>query len=284
MASDLALVFVFIAIILGTVTQILKRYILKETNPYAYSLATQIISGLIFLPFAIINFSLPQELIAYAVLAFASILWSLVSISTYISYKQTEISIRDPIGQSKLLWALLFGVLFLGEMITSHRIIGTSIIFLGVVILIWSPKRKFGKLSDPGIRWTLLAAILNAMVFLLDKASLRWFVPEVYGFFVYLFPMFILVLFLKKRKHHISHLFKIRAKSTILSIVLSAVAYYFTLKAFSLADFTLVYPLLQLTTLLTVVGGIFIMKEKENLWQKIIASVLIIIGAIILKF
>ena len=65
--------------------------------------------------------------------------------------------------------------------------------------------------------------------------------------------------------------------------IMASAAYYFTLKSFSLADVTLVYPFLQLATLLTVIGGIVFMKERDHFWQKIIAVVFVIAGAIILK-
>jgi hypothetical protein len=77
----------------------------------------------------------------------------------------------------------------------------------------------------------------------------------------------VLSLFLYKRTHHVGHLFRIRWPSVLMLTVLSAVTYYFVLKAFSLADVTLVYPLLQLTTLFTVLGGIIFMKEREHFWQ-----------------
>lgn len=283
MVYNQALIFVAFAVLFGAITKLLHRYVLKETDPYAYSLVTNIISAIIFLPFVIVNFSLPKDPISYFVLGLASILWAMVSMSAFISYKGAEVSIRDPLNQSKILWALLFGVLFLGEVVTQYRIIGTVIIFLGISLLIWHPERRFGRLSEPGVRWTFGAAILSAIVAIVDKASLRWFVPEVYIFAVYFFPTIILALFIRKRVHHVDYLFKVRGKSVIIAIIMSALTYYFTIKAFSLADVTLVYPLLQLSALVAVIGGILLMKEKEHFWQKIIATIIIIVGSIIIR-
>jgi len=275
-------IFVTLAILAGAMARLLQRYVLKETDPYAYSFLTQIISAVFFLPFALANFTLPTDPKAWVVLAGASILWTLVSLTASISYKGTEVSLRDPIAQSKLLWVLPLSILFLKEQITVYRALGTLIIFLGVSLLIWHPERKLGRLADKGVRWTLMAALLAAVVTIVDKAALRWFVPEVYGFMVYFFPMMILVLFLQRRKHHVNHLFKNRAKSALLAIMCSVLTYYFTLKAFAVADVTLAYPLLQLTTVITVFGGIIMLKEREHIWQKMIAAVLVVIGASIL--
>ncbi len=278
-------VFLFIvgAIITGTATNLLNKYVLKETDPYAFSLLTQIIAAILFLPLALTHFSLPHEPRAWVVLAFASILWSLVSMTTFISYKKTDVSIRCPLSQSRLLLTFLLGIFFLGEALTSHRLLGTLTIFVGICILVYHPEKKFGGLTDPGVRWTFVAAILTALVVIVDKLSLRWFTPEVYGFMVYFFPMCILALFLPQRTHHVHNLFKIRGWSALLTIILSTVSYYFILRSFALADVTLVYPLLQLSTLLTVIGGIIILKEKKHLWQKVIAALIIICGSILLR-
>lgn len=154
---------------------------------------------------------------------------------------------------------------------------------MGITLLIYHPEKRFGRLSERGVKWVLFTALLSAFVAIADKAALRWFNPETYGFLVYFIPTLILSMFISKRMHQVRHLLKTKWKSAFAGIVLSAATYYFTLKAFSLADITLVYPLLQLTTLFTVAGGVIFMKEEEHIWQKVIAALIIIAGAIIVK-
>lgn len=280
---DNMLLFVALAIIAGTGYKLINKYVLKETEPYAFALITNIVSAVIFFLLALNTFSFPKEPMAWIVLGIASILWTIIAVSTLISYKATDVSIREPLSQSKTIIALILGILFLREAVSAGRIIGTIVIFLGITLLIYHPERRFGRLSDKGVKWTLFAALLSAFVAIADKAALKWFSLETYGFLVYFFPSIILLFFLSKRTHQVRHLLKTKWKSALAGIALALTAYYFTLKAFSVADVTIVYPLLQLTALLTVIGGLIFMNEREHMWQKIIAVVIIIAGSIILK-
>ena len=275
--------FVALAVISSTATKLLNKYVIKETEPYAFAIVTNTLSTIIFFILALSVFKLPKEPIAWVIMGFAAVLWSLIAVFIFYSYKSAEVSIRDPLSQSKIVIALILGTVFLGETLTTARIIGTAVIFFGISTLVYHPERRFGRLSEPGVKWTFFTAFLGAVVAIVDKAALQYFNLETYGFMVYFFPAVILGLLLPKRIGHVKHLLKIRWKSAVAAIILSTAAYYFTLKSFSLADVTLVYPFLQLATLFTVLGGIVFMKEREHFWQKIIAVVLVVAGAIILK-
>lgn len=284
MLSAQAFTFIGLTIVFSTAVKILQRYVLKETEPYAYSLLTQIIATIVWIPVVLTHFTWPSSNAAWIVIAISGVLWAGLSLTNAMANKGTEVSIREPLSQSKLIWGMLLGLLLLGETMTLQRTIGTIIIFLGSSLLLWHPEKRFGRLSDPGVRLTLGVAVFGTIVASIDKFSQHWFKPEMYGFFVYFIPAIVLLAFLPGRTHHIRHLMKHRGKTAILAILLSICGYYFTLKAYSTADFTIVYPLIQLTTLFTVVGGIVLLKEDSHLWQRITATVIIVAGAILIGF
>lgn len=276
-------VFIALAVFFNCITKLLDRYVVKDTSPYAFSWLTQITASLIFLPLAYSHIKAPPSGTALFAILVAGILWTCVSLSVYISIKKTEISIKEPLSQSKLIWALLLGVFILGEPATSRKILGTVIIFVGMSILLFHPERRFGRLTDPGVLWTMLSALFGAAVAIVDKFALGFFKPELYGFFVYLIPGIIFTCFLPAKIKDVQHLWKTHGKIALTSITLSTASYYFVLKAYSLADVTLVYPLLQLATIFAVVIGILFMGEREHKWQKIAAVIIAVVGAIIVK-
>lgn len=276
-----AWIFVGLAVIFSVATKLMHKYVLEDTEPYAYALMLNFISMLIFLIISIPDFKLPNENIAWVVLIVAAGLWSVIAIVSKISIKGTQVSIRDPLMNSKLLWAFLLGILFLKETFSMTRFYGNLIIFAGISLLLWHPERKWGRLTDKGVLWTLFSALLGASVAILDKYALNWFNPGTYGVMVYLIPTIVLVLFIRGRTKQIKHLLKRKPVSAFLGISFQALMYYFTLRAFAIADVTLVYPLLQLATLLAVLSSIFIFKEKEHVWQKIIATLIVIAGSIV---
>jgi drug/metabolite transporter (DMT)-like permease len=279
-----AFLFIFLAVIFTTAARVVVRYILRETEPYAFSLLTQIIDMIIWLPFALAAFSWPADKTAWIVLIAGGILWGAVSLCSNIALKGTELSLKEPLTQSKVLWGMLIAVFFLHEQPSVYRIIGTIIIFIGVSTLLWHPERKFGSLRDSGVKWTLGTAVIAAITSAIDKYALTFFDPAVYGFFVYLIPGVVLSFFLRGRTQHIGHLLKKHGKIAIAAILMSTIGYYFTLRAYNAIDFTIAYPLLQLSTLLTVVGGIVLLKEHKHLWQRITATAIIVAGAILVGF
>lgn len=277
-----ALFFIILAILSSTIYSLINRYVMKNAEPYAFALLTQFGAAVLFLPGAISNFSVPDATAPWLIVLAAAIIWTIFSVSNYISYKGTEVSMKQSLGQSKLILALILGLIFLKELPSFQKIVGTIIIFSGIFLLVWHPERRFARLSDPGVRWTFFASFLAALVAILDKAALRWFSPTTYGFLVYLIPGIILLFFLPGRTQHVRHLMKMHGVAAISSIVISAAFYYFVLRAYALADVTLVFPLIQLGIFITVLSGIIFLKEREHLWQKVIAAIITVAGAIII--
>ena len=275
--------FIILAISLKIISNLLDRHILKNTSPYAFSWLTQIVSAVLLLPFAWAYFKIPQSEVEWIALLAGVLIWTFISISTYIAVKKTEISIKAPLSQSKIIWVFLFGLLIFRETITIQRALGTIILFIGVSLLLFHPEKRLGRLTDPGALWTLGNALLGAVAVIIDKFALGYFRPELYIFFIYLFPGIILTGFLPKIKGQVKHLWQNYGKISILAIVCSTIGYFFILKAYSVAEVTYVYPLLQLKTILVVIAGIAIMKEKEHKWQKIIAAIIAVIGVIIIN-
>ena len=282
MITAQSLLFIGLAIAFSSASKLLQRYVLKDHEPYAFAWLSNVVATLIFLPFVLFEFSLPTGLTAWTLLITGSLLWTIISMSHAVARKATEISLNDPLGQTKLVWGLIFGIILLGEAITSGRILGTFIIFIGVSLLMWHPERKFGKLSDPGVQWTLATAFLSAIAALVDKSALQWFSPIVYAFLVFFFPSLLLSLFLPKQIVHVKHLLRRRWFVVISAVILMTCAYYFILRTFALMDFTLAFPLLQLSTLVIVLGGMIFLKEREHFWQRIIAAILVIVGSIVI--
>lgn len=260
-----------------------NRYILKSVSAHSFALLTNLIPAIIFVPIALSNWNYTNSKEAWIAILVASVLWALSSLLYSISSKTTEASIRAPLSQSKLLWALLFGLVILGEVISWQHALAVFVLFAGISILLWHPERKFGSLKDPGVRWTLGSAILSAAVAVADKYALGFFSVEMYGLLAYIFPGTILFLFTPRKGEDVAHLWKTSRIHVLLFSIVSVVTYYAMLKTYSLLPISIAYPLLQISTLITVIGGILLFRERENMLQKAIAVVLVIIGSVLLK-
>jgi len=275
--------FATVAIVGFAAWGLFNRHILKSVSAHAFSTLVNIIGTILFIPVALTNLSHSNTRMAWLAIAIASAVWATYSILSSISTKNTEASVRAPLSQSKLLWTVLLGALVLREVVTWQHVAAVFVIFIGISTLLWHPERKFGSLKDPGVRWTLIAAIFSAFAAIADKYALGFFSVELYGFLAYFFPALILLAFTPHQGNDIKHLLKTSKIKIFVASVIGAASYYATLKVYSALEISVAYPLLQLSTLLIVFGGILFFKEKGNLWQKIIATIIVIAGSVWLK-
>lgn len=276
-------IFALISAICESTKSLLHRKVMITEDPYAYAMFENIFAALIFLIF-IKEFIFPNEFKAWFIVIIASILWLCISIISQYSYKYTKVSIQEPLKQTRLLWVLLIGIIFLHELITLNKIIGTVLIFIGLIIITYQEKTSFGSFKDKGVQITLLYSFLFALVTIVDKYALSYFNAETYGFLVYLFPGIILLIMNRKSKHdEILNLLKKFWFAILIVAITSFGYYYFKLKALELADATLVFPIIRGATIFTVLGGIVLFNEKENLLKKLISIIIIFCGIIFLS-
>lgn len=279
-----ALVYLFLAILGGVATKIIHRYVLREIDAYPYALLQNAVGALMFLPLVFSEFTVSGiPSLGWVVFGFAGVLWAALSLSSLTSYKKTDLGLREIVGQSCVFWALLLGVVLLSEPLTASKTIGTTLVFIGLALAIWHPEKRWGRVTDPGVLWTLFSAFLSAAVAVLDKYALSFFAVGFYGFAMYLIPTAVYSFFLRGRRESVRQAFVLKWKGMIAGSVIAALTYYAILKLFTLVEVTLVYPFLQLTTLLTVLGAIVILKEQEHVGQRLIAALLAVVGLIILK-
>jgi len=274
--------FITAAILANTGSRLLQKYVLKSANPYPFAFLNNVFSSLVFLPLALLNWRYVINAHSLIGLGIAGALWTIIAVTNYHSYKKTDLSVREPVTQTRILFTLFLGILFLGESFTLAKFLGTFIIFFGLFILFY---KKGVKIKwNEGVAITLGLSFLIALVSIFDKYCLQYFSAELYGFIVYTIPAFFMCFALPKRFGEVKQLLQTNWKVVFSAITFSVTAYYYILKTFEHLEVSVAYPLLQLTSLLTVLFGIYFFREKENMGKKISAIVVILIGVIILKF
>ena len=65
--------------------------------------------------------------------------------------------------------------------------------------------------------------------------------------------------------------------------MISVLGYYMLLKNFSLTEASLAVPITYTSTVLTAFGGILILKERSNIFQKIIGAITVLAGVLMLR-
>jgi drug/metabolite transporter (DMT)-like permease len=153
---------------------------------------------------------------------------------------------------------------------------------VSVFSLTWEGKKfHFGK----GSRLALITAVLFTFSALFDKAVISYFSPILYTFLVYLFTVLFMFpfAFIHYRKGA-----KLPKKKTISALIFTGSLYgisaYCIYAAFlTHGPLSLISLASQLEIPITILWGIFVMKEQKRMIPKLISMALLIIGIILLK-
>lgn len=270
-----------IAAITDGTKDFLNRVVMIKEDPYVFAFLENFIAAILFIPIFFMA-KAPTNNLVYLFILISSIIWVAIAVIGNYSYKYTEVSLRAPISQIRILFLLLMSIVFLSEKLTITKGVGTLLIFLGLVIL----RFKKGKLNfkHKGIQLTIVTAFLVALVAIFDKLALNNANPEFVSFFVYLIPSLILIFFTLKKKNEFKSIIKNQYKVVLIASILGAIFYYSSLKAYALIEVSSVFPIIKTSALITVLLGIIFLKERQNILRKIIATLIILAGIAVIYY
>lgn len=184
-----------------------------------------------------------------------------------------ELSTLAPINSYKPIVALFWGILILKEYPSCYELFAILLIILGTLIL-----TSKTKLTSKTFLYRFLALIFSGTeaifikkIIIISNISSAFFY---WAFAGLIFSCF----FINKTKMKLS---KTNIKYQILLIILISIMQFSTNYVFSKMNTAYALAIFQLSGLLSIYMGINIFKEK-NLFIKIVASIIMITGAILL--
>lgn len=275
--------FALISAIGAGIESILHRVVMLDECPYAYAVIVHFFTAILFVPLLVKEFVFPHSWFAWFLVLLSSILWAIIALTGFSAYKLTNVSIKAPLSEVRIVFLFLLSVLILGEAFYFRKAAGMLLILLGIIILTYKKRKVFGNLKDRGVQLTLLTALVISGVALIDKYAMNYFTAGTFGFLVYFFPGVLLLFFIRRRKGVVTSLMRRRFSLIFFVIVLGMLSYYFKLRAYDLADASLVFPITRLSVLISTIGGITALKEKEEIFKKLLSVAIILVGAFVLS-
>jgi len=197
----------------------------------------------------------------------------------FLISKILEASIYSIISNITIIIAFSISFFLYEESLTVTKLLGSILIFFSLILV---SELKKSKISSKGIFLGVVTSIYLGIAMSLDKKGAIFFNPETYNILLWLIPFFVLY-FPGIKIKEIKAEFKQFSWKIILLAFFNFVGFYLGLKAFLLAEATKVIPVIQLSTIMTVIAGIFLLKEKNNLFKKIIAGIIAVIGVFLLR-
>lgn len=281
-----ALIFVVISVILASAWRIIAKV---KTKPAKHDLAfAALVDGsaalfaLIVLIFSSFHLTIPTNPFIWLMFGCSIILATFGDYLILISAKYADTADSSILLPLSNVWVLCIAVLFLHESVTPIKIVAILAIVIGSILTLM----KSGKLLiNRGITAAFIYGWVNAVMVNIDKGISTSFSFALYVFLSYACSSILMTGSLGKRGIPL-----VRQEATfqgwwILSIGLIWCLFSLTiLNAYRFAGVSTVVPFMRLFIVVTTVYSIFVQKERDRMTRKIIGSIIVTAGAILLAY
>lgn len=273
---------VFSSVVLFTSLNLLQRLLAVDSkNPRAMAVLFNSIAALIAILIFVFtgsykSFALPTDPKAWIALLVASFCYGMFERGRFVAAKLLDASILTTIVDIAALVAFVGSLFLYSEPLTPHKLLG-GILIIGALLLV-TFSNKAGKFQMKGVIVAVLISIMLGLGWMLDKLGTQFFSAAIYSIFLWTVPIvFIVFPFIKIGA--IKSELRIASWRVFLLAGLNAVGYLLQLKALQITEATRVIPIIQTSTLFTVLLGIILLKEREHIPRKIIAGIMAVAGA-----
>ncbi len=279
----LGIVFALLAALSSGVEKLLRKKVAINVDALTFAFFFELIGAIFAFPLFVLNFHMPEVSYAWLFVIVSGFLWAGVAFTMVKSYRYLEASFIAPASKLRIALILILSVIFLGETLNSNKIIGTSLVFAGLIFLSYKKGINFSKLKEKGMIFLILSILLISSVLVFDKFASSFFNPSMYTFMIYFVASLVLLPGIFSKKEDIKKMIKSKfIFLIILTSILSVMYYYLILTAFKFAEASVILPITELSSLVAVLGGIIFLNERKEISKKIISTLIIIAGVVII--
>ncbi len=275
----------FISILSGLCfsgSRVLSRILLKKQgNALAFTSIHDFIAGIILIPFLFFNFQLPENQNTWFYFLGIVIFAFLSDWLAFVALKKIDVSLYQIINQSRHVFMLIGGLIIFSEAITYLKVIAIILIIIGVFISLYEKSKM---VINKGVIITLLSTLSAIVAFIFAKATVNDFSETAAASFELLLIGIISFGFLRFNPEKIKQELSVQKWGLIISGVLFGgfeVLLFFALK---IGEASRVIPVTQVSLIITVLAGIIILKERAYLFQKIMGTLIIALGIVLIYF
>lgn len=235
--------------------------------------------SIFFIPF--FEFTLPSDINIYLILLVVVVIYAFTDRLNIEARYGLDPSVFSMLKQLSTVFLIILGFIFLKEPIILKKVIGSIIIILANILLAFD-KGKF-KINKYFIM-SFISNFLFAVAMLINVNISSNFNIAFYTILTVFLPSILIFLFGRYKVKDLVNEFELYDKKYfLLSALTWCLMLMASVKAYEVGDVILVAPLLTLTSILNTIYEFVICKNKNKLVQKIIASILILVGVIIIK-
>lgn len=278
--------YIFIAILLYSSFGIFQKIAAtKSKNDRASSFifnASAVISSLIYLlvtqQIGNLNFSSTNN--GWLILLTICFFYALFERGRFTVLKYLDASTSSIVSEISVFIAFTGSLILYHETLSLQKIIGTLFIITSLYLLARSDSKKT-KITLKGFLLSCLIFSFAGIASALDKSGASHFNSNTYNLLIWFIPL-LFIYFPKISTKDLAYELKHSGHTLFISGSMNAFAYLFYIKALTLTQATTVIPLIQTTTIITVILAAIFLKESNNLKRKILCAILSLIGTSLL--
>lgn len=259
-----------------------RAVLTKNVHPLTFGSIHNLLAGILLLPLGLYAFSLPQSPTIWFSFALVLFFIFLCDLFAFLCLKHIEASLYQIIGQTRHI-IVLFGAYFLfAEDLSMTKIASIILIIVGVIVaMMGKSKIEINK----GTLYAFISTVCIALAFLFIKMTSVDVAPAFSGSLALIVSgglMYGIVVFKKESvKDLITGPHRFALLGTGVMFALFELALFTSL---TIGDASKVTPVAQSSLIFTIIGGYIFLNERSHMKQKILGSLIIAVGIILLYF
>jgi drug/metabolite transporter (DMT)-like permease len=282
-----ALLAVFSSVTFAVALFLAKVLTHKTKNLLVIGGVYQLVAAICFIPLLFLEpfkfDSNPQSLFWFAV---SAVMYTVFNIANFEMNRYLDISISSLLGQIKIIIMFIGSLIIFSEPLVIGKIIGIILILGGNILLAFRDKSHPGKtlFTAKGLLWCAATIVSLSVSGFIDSILISKYSVNFYGMTLYLIPGIAITIMALARTGLKETLQTVREnKWGIIALgVVSPFGYIAILQAYQIAEKSIVFPLANLTSVILVLMGVFLLNEKQLLRRKLIVAAMVFVGAIFL--
>lgn len=278
------LILVFVSALSWALSTLFKRVFMKEeeSDHYAYVIVFQLLIALLmFLYTLFFGFRLPALRPIAWNLVLMTLIYALAPIAFFKGLKTVEASESAILVASRSIWVTVAAIFFLQEGLSVNKVLGTVLVVLGISISFW--KNKKWKLNK-GHVLILISALLFGLAFTNDAFILNTMEAASFSVLAFSFPAVALLLIKPKSIKNFSYILnKKRFPKMLGASIFHGIATLAIYSAYRYGgEASQIVPISQIAIIFTVIFGYLFLRERKNILQKVIGSIIVFLGVLFL--
>lgn len=149
------LLLILVAMIMWSIIDLIIKKLSKTESGIKQLFFLTGFLSLFSLPFAILDWKNPENLLEIFLLIFIGIIFLFNSLALFLAIKHADLTTLTPIDFSGMIFTAILSYLVFGEIIKTNTLIGSIIVFVSSLYLIYQESKKakdFSKISEGNIQ------------------------------------------------------------------------------------------------------------------------------------